>query len=389
MSDLPALRRDADDAQLAGVCAALAREWRVDPLLVRLGFVLAALVTNGFAIAFYLVGWALIPRAGATTEPIRELLPFTRGWSRAALTVAVVTAAVVGMATTGVGPGALGVLAIVWLVLRFGRRDPAARGRPVPPPVPRTEFERLGQAWQQRLDNVDAGRHPSWEPPVWAPNVGGAESPHEARAAMARRRGRRTWLAVLTALGAVWGSLGLLDAFGAALVPDGVPLLAWVAGTLAVLALALVIVARPGRAALGRPPGLVVAAVAGALVTGALMAPEQSPMLLPSGVSSYAFGDLDAEHELPMGEQVVDLRDLDLRSSETVSFEQDLGRIVVLLPADTNVRVRATADVGAVTLPDRADEGLDLELTWERVDASGPVLTVHVRQGLGDVEVRA
>ncbi len=56
--------RDRTDAKLAGVCAALARTWAIDPVIVRVAFVVLAFLTNGFVIAAYAALWALLPERG-------------------------------------------------------------------------------------------------------------------------------------------------------------------------------------------------------------------------------------------------------------------------------------------------------------------------------------
>ena len=68
------LRRDPANGYLAGVCAGLARELGIDPLVVRVGFVAAALA-GGFGVAIYALAWALLPaasaRAGELTRTLR------------------------------------------------------------------------------------------------------------------------------------------------------------------------------------------------------------------------------------------------------------------------------------------------------------------------------
>ncbi|WP_342373205.1 PspC domain-containing protein [Propioniciclava soli] len=385
MNDVPALRRDPHAAQIAGVCVALAREWRIDPLLVRLGFVAAALITNGVAIGAYLVGWALIPRTGGAGEPIRHLLPFTRGWSRGTLVLAVVTATLGGLVVTGAGPGALAIMGIVWLVLRLGRgRQSAPAPAPSDPATPRTEFERLALAWQSRLDNVDAGRPAGWEPPLsaaTAPAPDGTRAPAGTR----RRRGWRTWCGVVVVLGGAWSALGVLVARG-----TDVPGLAWVASTLAVLSLALIVVASPGRAVHGRPGGLVPATVVAAAATVTmLLIPAPSALVAPEMHRAVGPVAVPSETELPSGDQTINLRDAVVVQTETVTYRQDMGRLTVLLPASGNVRVEASVDVGSLVAPDASAHGVEQTLTWERIDdPSAPVLTVRAALDVGRVEVQ-
>ncbi len=58
------LTRDTQRAVLGGVAAGFGRYLDVDPVLVRLAFVLLAFV-NGLGILFYLACWLLMPRAEA------------------------------------------------------------------------------------------------------------------------------------------------------------------------------------------------------------------------------------------------------------------------------------------------------------------------------------
>jgi phage shock protein PspC (stress-responsive transcriptional regulator) len=56
----PTLCRPADNRMIAGVAAGVARALGVDPLIVRIGFVVLTLL-GAFGVVLYLAGWALIP----------------------------------------------------------------------------------------------------------------------------------------------------------------------------------------------------------------------------------------------------------------------------------------------------------------------------------------
>ena len=58
------LRRDHSDKLVGGVCAALAGRLQIDPIIVRLAFVLATL-GGGAGAAIYLVAWIVIPSTAA------------------------------------------------------------------------------------------------------------------------------------------------------------------------------------------------------------------------------------------------------------------------------------------------------------------------------------
>lgn len=56
------LTRDTKNAVLGGVCAGFANYFGVDPVLIRLAFILMV-VLNGFGLVAYVVGWVIMPRA--------------------------------------------------------------------------------------------------------------------------------------------------------------------------------------------------------------------------------------------------------------------------------------------------------------------------------------
>lgn len=390
MSNLE-LRRERADARVAGVCAGLARSWGLDPRLVRVGFVVLTLVTNGFGAVVYLALAVLLPERGGHGEPIRELLPFTRGWTSSQLLAFVVIATVVlGSVVIGSGPGSLVVALLVLALLRWGRRTPPPPTLPARP-EPRTEFERLAAAWGQRLDNVAAGLPPDWSPAPAAvdPDPHGLYSsltplpppPDPTRA----RRGLRTWSGVALAGGLVWAGLAAL---GNVTV---VSPLAWCAATLAVFSLALVVVSRPRRAARGRPTGLLIATLVAALATTALLVDAPGPALAaPRGESvvTYASTTPLADHEFGLGSTTVDLTGVTVARDQTARLTADVGRLRVLLPASGNVVVHYGVELGAADIGGHHVRGLDTSATWSRITSPGePTLTLDLAVDVGALEV--
>lgn len=55
------LRRPITDRIIAGVCSGLGRYFNVDPVLVRVLFAFAAVVTAGLAVIAYPIMWFLMP----------------------------------------------------------------------------------------------------------------------------------------------------------------------------------------------------------------------------------------------------------------------------------------------------------------------------------------
>src|SRR3954451_9828582 len=63
-----ALRRDPTRRVLGGVCAGLAERFNVDPLVVRVAFIAAAMA-GGLGLAVYAVAWVLMPAGPGQAGP--------------------------------------------------------------------------------------------------------------------------------------------------------------------------------------------------------------------------------------------------------------------------------------------------------------------------------
>jgi signal transduction histidine kinase len=61
----PRLRRDPENGIIAGLCAGLGRNLGIDPILIRVAFVVIAIATAGFGVLAYVIAWPLIPAADA------------------------------------------------------------------------------------------------------------------------------------------------------------------------------------------------------------------------------------------------------------------------------------------------------------------------------------
>src|ERR1700750_1574506 len=80
------LRRDREYRLIGGVCSGLARELGIDPLIVRVAFIAAALA-GGVGIAVYVLAWVFLPSAGETPTSDRPWRRLRTG--RAAIEVAI------------------------------------------------------------------------------------------------------------------------------------------------------------------------------------------------------------------------------------------------------------------------------------------------------------
>jgi phage shock protein C len=73
MTDEPRRLRRSHDRKIAGVAAGVADYLDLDPTLVRLGFVVVALLGLGSAVIVYVALWLIMPEAGA--EPAGPVAP--------------------------------------------------------------------------------------------------------------------------------------------------------------------------------------------------------------------------------------------------------------------------------------------------------------------------
>ena len=71
-ADRPALQRSQVDRQIAGLCGGIARYLDVDPVFVRVLWVVLSIVpgTILLGVLAYAVGWLIVPEAAPGTEPI-------------------------------------------------------------------------------------------------------------------------------------------------------------------------------------------------------------------------------------------------------------------------------------------------------------------------------
>lgn len=128
------LRRDADRRWIGGVCAGIAGALGVEPMVVRVAFVVAGLA-GGLGVVVYLVAWFALPAERGGEQP-----PAARGILAVALGVSLLClAALLAMRALGVWFGD----AIVWplvlvaggvaLLWRRGRTEPEATVAAAPP----------------------------------------------------------------------------------------------------------------------------------------------------------------------------------------------------------------------------------------------------------------
>ena len=116
-SAIKSLHRSSTKKVFGGVCGGIAERFDVDPNIVRVIFVVLALVW-GLGIAVYLAMWLIIPQTPSVPgeeAPTEEELRPRRHWLLYALLVGVVFLVVILLSTVGGFPSVGRALPLVWL----------------------------------------------------------------------------------------------------------------------------------------------------------------------------------------------------------------------------------------------------------------------------------
>jgi signal transduction histidine kinase/phage shock protein PspC (stress-responsive transcriptional regulator) len=87
------LQRDPSRGLVAGVLAGLGKRTGIDPVILRVAFVIGAVVTGGLLLLAYLVLWAALPSSGGRPAPMTRLgrIQLARGGWRVATGVGLLT----------------------------------------------------------------------------------------------------------------------------------------------------------------------------------------------------------------------------------------------------------------------------------------------------------
>jgi phage shock protein PspC (stress-responsive transcriptional regulator) len=368
----PALARNTSARVLGGVAAGIADHFGVDPILVRLGFVVATFF-GGIGVLAYVVAWILLPDAtpGAPPAPRdnRQLLAFGL--------VALGLATIPGGLGFGwhLGGGFWPIALIVFgsTVLWLRTRDDQS-GASAPPPA--------GPPASAPAASFVAPPNP---PPSAAP-VETAATPSPARPHRPQRvkepRGPVSAI-TLSALLILGGVAWLVAATGRSSVDLGV---------VAAIALTIVGAGLVVSAWIGRARGLVVLGILLALVVGAFGAIDV-PIRGGVGETTYTpatHAGIHDHYRMAIGRLELDFTREALVDHRTeVHATVGIGRLVVRVPHDVRLVVHGHAGVGDVSILGR-DGGNCCPSDAHVVRAGTPgrgTLVLHARVGAGAVDV--
>ena len=417
------LRRSRTDRKVAGVAGGLARHLDVDPLLVRIAFVVLTLCGAGIGVLLYLACVLLVPDEGTDVSDAQYFVD-RHGRVLAAAAAVVVVLALVGTTSPWAhwarpGPwrlvAVLAVLGVLWAVRR-DRREHATAVGPAPtatagpyeaspyaaqasatapastpaPAFPTTAYATTRYATTPYATTPYAATPYATTPYAadLGPGTGAAARPSVAAPRRRREPSALGPLTVGTAL-LVAGVLVAVDRGGAVSVPAVVVL----ASALAVVGCGLVL-----GGFVGRSRGLVVLGVLLALATavaGVVHLPGDTragPVTwAPDGAAQVA-----PLYRWGAGSARLDLTAVQGTTTVSTRAELGVGRVEVVVPRDATVRLHAHVGAGAVTTRSvdgtpttTGGVGRDVVTTLPPPsrERAGPTLVLDVSVGAGVVEV--
>lgn len=327
--DLGRLRRSVTDRHVGGVAGGLARHFDIDPVILRVAFVVLGVMGPG--ILLYGAFWLLVPEDGKD----RATIPTDEGL-RSVLLIIATAISLLGLIGNSWEPfwfpWQLLVVGLVawWLLSRRERRQQAWVGE-TPEPTPYARTQPPGWVGEPAASAPAAPPEgPGWVAPTAPPGT------PSGRPRDPRKRGPRLFWYTLGVVAVALGALGMADLAGADVVDSAYPALA-----LGVIAAMLLLGAFWGRAG-----GLILLGVIATLA------------LLGSTVTEHWDGgherntpltaaDVDDEYWLQNGELIVDLTqvaDPAALDDRRIEVGVGAGRVEVIVPDD--VRVDVDAEVG-------------------------------------------
>ena len=392
------LTRSRDDRVLGGVAAGIARSFAVDPIVIRILFVVAA-VFAGVGVLAYVAGWLLLPEEDAPRGPVKRV-----DWRQLAGCVLLGIGLLVTLGRFGFWIDeqvvwALGLIGIGGAVLWLRGRDtrsgdapsqpwpappdptaPAAPSAPIAPTVPSTPWP-----------DPTAPTTPRWGAgPIPPLPPRGPDDPSAPWTRAPRRPPKparqRSVLGILSFCLLLIGG-GIVLGLASSEVID-VSAAAVLGGAVAFIGATLVLGAWWGRA-----KWLIVPAVALSLVAAGFSALD---VPLGGGIGERdhhprSVAAVDDSYELGIGSLKLDLRDVDFSGSTTsVDASIGIGELKVWVPDDVRVVLDEHVAIGSIEnyAEHNTDGGTDLDRRVVRPGVEGGGrLHLELQGGIAAIKV--
>jgi phage shock protein PspC (stress-responsive transcriptional regulator) len=381
-------RRPRSGRKVAGVAAGIGNRYAIDPVIVRVAFVTAA-VFGGVGLALYVLGWLLFPGENDQVSPIEAV--FGRGHSSTAkgftIVLAIAFFPLASWAFAGGwfdGGGLIGLALLVTALYLLHR----GRGQDQRPAEPAAETA----SFSMPMPGATAERPSGWDPLGAAPLAWDLPAPEPAPTpppsaprALPRHRSK---VGIAT-----FGIALLVAGAGVAVGTSGA---SWFSGqhiiglVLGVLGVGMVVggFVRGGRGLMGLAIPLSVAGVA----------------LTAVPVTQYGggFGNLDAAprsaaevqpvYQHTAGDLRLDLSGLPATTPVHTAVRNGAGETMIIVPSTADVRFSCEIQAGNVDCLGLRTDGVGRPAaTGTDLGPDGPgglQLNVQVSQGAGNIEVR-
>jgi phage shock protein PspC (stress-responsive transcriptional regulator) len=383
MRNLGRLRRSITDRKVAGVAGGLGRHLDIDPLILRVAFVVLVFF-GGAGLILYGAAWLLVPEDGS------DRAPFNLDEKSRSVAL-VIVGAIAALALIGDSWGAfwfpwpLAIVALValWLLTRNnpprqgaapyqapGQTPYAAAYAPTGAPTQTNPYDASAPAEGPAPEPAYAPAPPPAYLPPYVPPVAYRPNP--------RKRGPLLFWFTLALIVLAEGVLGIVDLAGGNVADPAYPALA-----VAISGVMLLVGAFYGRAG-----GIILLGLLATVgLVGATAASEWDGDTVTERPTSAAA--LDDRYWLGAGEQIIDLRgitDLAALDGRNLEIESGIGRIEVILPEGLGARVSADVDgPGHIDLFGEEHGGIDVS-SGASVEGD-PHITIDAQLGVGEIEV--
>ena len=350
--DLARIRRSRTDRKVAGVAGGLGRHLDIDPVILRVAFVVLTFF-GGVGLLLYVALWLLLPEDGSDWAKVK-----LDRRSRSVALVIVGALALLLLVQHGWwgGGGWLFVCLVVVAAAVVISTQLPHRGDTRPPPSP-------------------PASPPAGYPP---PSYAVSEQP---RPVNPRKKGPILFWFALAVIAVALGTLGVADLAGADVAPSAYP-----ATALGVTAVFLLIGSFYGRAG-----GLVlVGLLAAATTVGTTIADRWDPH-----TTSYVPVDSSQvrdSYTMDVGEVVLDLSDVadpEALDGREITVHGNLGHLDIRVPSDLTVVANThVSGIGGINAFGRDGGGIDTELDAVHSGGAGaPRLTIDVELHVGGIDV--
>lgn len=375
------MRRSRDDRMVAGVCSGVARHLDIDPVIVRV--VIAAMTLVGLAgPILYVAAWFLVPSDDAERSVAADWFNLDEQEERVR-TIGLIGAAaiaglsIIGDSSWGWGPPAFGLFWIVvpvavlyWLFSVRPRRRREGMGLATTVGAA-TAATTSSEGTVMTATTVDGVPPSDVEPTAVIP----AEPQRPKRP---KRSPALAWL-TLSVVAIVLGAIGMWDA---AHPSADITWLTYTATALGIIGVGLVVGAFVGHGLWLVPLGflLAIALAVGTVLPNAKIGEDHSRPLSASQVKDdYTLGIGD--FELDLG----DVSDADALIGRTITVDQGVGSLRVIVPEGLNVRVRSHVRAGDLEVLGQHESGTDRSLDVDGI--ASQTLTIDASLTFGQIQV--